>query len=279
MRKKLMVCVALTGVGTSKSQTPHVPISPEEISNDAIECVKAGAAIVHLHARDDAGVNTMETEKFAEIVGLIRKKLEAENLDVIINITTSGSSFSDEVRMAHLAEVQPEMCSFDPGTMNWANKYVFENKPAFLEKLGKECIKTGVKPEIEIFDAGMVGNTHYYLKNGFLKTPLHCQFVLGVPGGMPADIESLAYLLPKIPQNSTWSVTGIGRFARPMMLAGLAAGCDGVRVGLEDNVFLEKGVLATNREMVEDAVQLAIAAKRDIATAAEAREILSIVKK
>jgi uncharacterized protein (DUF849 family) len=278
MRKKLIVCVALTGVGTTKAATPHVPITPEEIANDAIECAKAGAAIVHLHARDEAGVNTMETEKFAEIVGLIRARLKEENLDMLINITTSGSSFSDEMRMAHLAELQPDMCSFDPGTMNWANKYIFENKPAFLEKLGQECIKTGVKPEIEIFDAGMVGNTHYYLKNGFLKEPLHCQFVLGVPGGMPADVESLAYLLPKIPKNSTWSVTGIGRTARSMMLAGLAAGCDAVRVGLEDNIFIEKGVLATNREMVEDAVQLAIAAKRDIATAQDAREILSIGK-
>jgi uncharacterized protein (DUF849 family) len=279
MRKKLIVCVALTGVGTTKAATPHVPITPEEIAADAIECAKAGASIVHLHARDDAGKNTMETSKFAEIVGLIRAKLKEENLDLLINITTSGSSFSDEMRMAHLAELQPDMCSFDPGTMNWANKYIFENKPAFLEKLGEECIKTGVKPEIEIFDAGMVGNTHYYLKNGFLKAPLHCQFVLGVPGGMPADIESLAYLLPKIPKGSTWSVTGIGRFARSMMLAGLAAGCDAVRVGLEDNVFLEKGVLATNREMVEDAVQLALASKREIATAADAREILGITKK
>jgi uncharacterized protein (DUF849 family) len=279
MRKKLIVCVALTGVGTTKEATPHVPITPEEIAADAIECAKAGAAIVHLHARDENGKNTMETEKFAEIVGLIRTKLKEENLDLLINITTSGSSFSDEMRMAHLAELQPDMCSFDPGTMNWANKYIFENKPAFLEKLGEECIKTGVKPEIEIFDAGMVGNTHYYLKNGYLQEPVHCQFVLGVPGGMPADIESLAYLLPKIPKSSTWSVTGIGRFARSMMLAGLAAGCDAVRVGLEDNVFLEKGVLATNREMVEDAVQLALAAKREIATAADARQILSIAKK
>ncbi|MGR5143071.1 3-keto-5-aminohexanoate cleavage protein [Photobacterium sp. DNB23_23_1] len=279
MRKKLMVCVALTGVGTSKEQTPHVPITPQEIADDAIACVKAGASIVHLHARDDNAKNTMDTEKFAEIVSLIRAKLEAEDLDVIINITTSGSSFPDDTRMAHLAALQPEMCSFDPGTMNWANKYVFENKPAFLEKLGEECIKTGVKPEIEIFDAGMVGNTHYYLKNGFLKAPLHCQFVLGVPGGMPANIESLSYLLPKIPQGSTWSVTGIGRSARPMMLAGLAADCDGIRVGLEDNIFIEKGVLATNVELVEDAVQLGIAAKRDIATAAEAREILGLTKK
>ena len=279
MRKKIIVCVALTGVGTSKAQTPHVPITPEEIANDAIACVKAGAAIVHLHARDEDGKNTMETAVFAEIVSLIRDRLEKEHLDVIINITTSGSSFSDEVRMAHLAELQPEMCSFDPGTMNWANKYVFENKPAFLEKLGQECINTGVKPEIEIFDAGMIGNTHYYLKNGFLKMPLHCQFVLGVPGGMPADIESLTYLIPKIPAGSTWSVTGIGRFSRPMMLAGLAAGCDGIRVGVEDNIFLEKGVLATNTQLVEDAVQLAIAAKRDIATAAEAREILGLAKK
>jgi 3-keto-5-aminohexanoate cleavage enzyme len=181
--------------------------------------------------------------------------------------------------MSHLALVKPEMCSYDPGTMNWANSYVFLNEPKFLEELGTLTQELGVKPEIEIFDAGMIGNTNHYLKKGFLQEPLHCQFVLGVPGGMPGTVESLAYLLPKIPAGSTWSISGIGRDHMPCMLMGLAEGCNGLRVGLEDNIFFEKGVLATNPQLVARAVELGKLAGREIASASEAREILGLSKK
>jgi uncharacterized protein (DUF849 family) len=162
--------------------------------------------------------------------------------------------------------------------MNWANSFVFLNTPAFLEKLGKIAQELEIRPECEIFDGGMIGNVNYYVKKGVLKTPLHYQFVLGVPGGMPGNIDSLAYLLPKIPEGSTWSITGIGRTSVPMILAGLAAGCDGVRVGLEDNINLSKGVPATNAQLVEQALGIVKAAGREIATAAEAREIIGLKK-
>ena len=276
---KLIITCALCGVGTNKEQTPHVPITPDEIAEDGLNCVKAGASILHIHVRDEKGVNAMDKDIFVEVVGKIRKKVAAAGLDVVINVTTSGSKFTYEQRMSHLALVKPEMCSYDPGTMNWANSYVFLNEPKFLEELGTLTQELDIKPEIEIFDAGMIGNTNHYLKKGFLKAPLHCQLVLGVPGGMPGNADSVAYLLPKLPAGSTWSITGIGKDHVPCMLIGLAEGCNGLRVGLEDNIFFEKGVLATNPQLVARAVEFGKLAGREIASAAEAREILGLTKK
>jgi uncharacterized protein (DUF849 family) len=276
---KLIITAALCGAGTTKAQTPHVPVTPDEIAADSVACVKAGASVLHIHVRDKDGVNTMDTEVFTETVGKIRAALAAEGLDAVLNLTTSGSKFSDELRMGHLPVLKPEMCSYDPGTMNWANSYVFLNTPAFLEKLGNRVQELDIKPELEIFDGGMIGNINYYIKKGVLKTPCHVQFVLGVTGGMPGDADALSYLLPKIPKDSTWSVTGIGKSHMPCMLIGLAEGCDGLRVGLEDNIFYEKGVLATNAQLVTRAAELGRLAGREIANAAEARAILGVKKK
>ena len=275
---KLIITCALTGAGTAKAQTTHVPVTPEEIAADVISVAKAGAAIAHIHVRDKEGVNTMDPEIFVNVVNVAREAVAKAGIDVVFNLTTSGSKFSEEWRTGHLPLLKPEMCSYDPGSMNWANSYVFLNPPSFLERLGKMSQELEIKPECEIFDAGMIGNVNYYVKKGMLKPPLHYQFVLGVPGGMPGDIESLAYLLPKMHEGSTWSITGIGRSSLPVMLAGLSAGCDGIRVGLEDNINLSKGVLGTNTQLVEQAITLAKAAGREIATAAEAREILGLKK-
>lgn len=278
MGKKLIITAALCGAGTTKQQTEHVPITPEEIAADAVACAKAGAAVVHFHVRDEAGKNTMETDRFVGVIDLVRETCAKANIDIVLNLTTSGSKFPEDMRVAHLPILMPEMCSYDPGTLNWANSYVFMNTPAFLERLGTISQELNIKPELEIFDAGMMGNVDYYLKKGFLAKPLHYQYVLGVSGGMTGDIGSLAFLLPKMQPGSTWSVTGIGRAHMPMMLAGLAEGCDGLRVGLEDNILMEKGVLATNARLVERAVKLGEVAGRSIATAAEAREILGLTK-
>lgn len=278
MAKKLIITAALCGAGTTKVQTPYVPITPEEISDDAIACAKAGAAVVHIHVRNKDGINTMETEKFAEVVGLIREKAARENVDLVLNLTTSGSKWPEDMRRAHLPLLKPEMCSYDPLSMNWANSYIFSNSPAFLEQLGHDVQDLQIKPECEIFNGGDMGNVDYYLKKGVLKGPVHYQFVLGVTGGMPGDTAALAYLLPRMQSGSTWSITGIGKAHMPCMLMGLAMECDGLRVGLEDNIYMEKGVLATNVSLVERAVRLSEDAGRSIATAAEAREILGLVK-
>lgn len=278
MGKKLIIQVALCGAGTTKKQTPYVPITPDEIAKDVVNCAKAGAAIAHIHVRDKDGVNTMDTEVFKETVYKTREALAKENLDIILNLTTSGSKFSEDLRLAHLPICKPEMCSYDPGTLNWAYKSVFLNTPAFLERLGKLCQELQIKPEVEIFDAGMMGAVDYYVEKNYLKEPVHYQFVLGVKGGMQGDAESLGYLLPKMRPGSTWSITGIGRYHMECMLLGLAEGADGLRVGLEDNIYFEKGVLATNAQLVERACKLGELAGRSIATAAEAREILGLIK-
>ena len=277
--KKLIITAALCGAGTKKEQTPHVPVTPDEIASDVVAVAKAGAAIAHIHVRDENGKNTMETEKYIEVMDKVKEAVEEAGIDIVINLTTSGSAFSEEVRLAHLPVLLPEMCSYDPGSMNWANSYVFLNTPGFLEKLGTVTQELEIKPELEIFDGGMIGNVDYYVKKGYLKGPLHYQFVLGVPGGMPGNVESLAYLLPKLQPGSTWSITGIGKSHVPMMLAGLSEGCDGLRVGLEDNIFFEKGVLATNAQLVERAVNLGQLAGREIATAEDARIMLGLRKK
>lgn len=278
-RKKLIVQAAISGAGTTRQMTPHVPITPDELAADVINVAKAGAAIVHIHVRDKDGVNSMDTETFKEVCDKAMNGLAKEGLDIVFNLTTSGSKFSDELRLGQLAVCKPEMCSYDPGTINWAYKSVFLNTPEFLEKLGMLSQELEIKPEVEIFDAGMMGAVDYYVKHGFLKEPVHYQYVLGVPGGMNGDALSLGYLLPKMRPGSTWSITGIGRVSLPCLMIGLAEGADGVRVGVEDNVFLEKGVHGTNAQLVEQAVRLGEAANRSIATAQEAREILGLVKK
>lgn len=276
--KKIIITAALCGAGTTKAQTPYVPITPEEIAADAVACVKAGASVIHIHIRDKEGKNTMETERWIEVVTKVREALAAENLDAVLNLTSSGSKFPEEMRLAHLPVLKPEMCSYDPGTMNWANSYVFLNTPSFLEKLGELTIKEEIKPELEIFDGGMIGNVEYYLKKGFLKEPLHYQLVLNVSGGMKGNIENINYIVSKLRPGSTWSISGIGASHMACMLGGLAAGCTGLRVGLEDNIYMEKGVLATNAQLVERACRLAEIAGREVATAAEAREILGLKK-
>ena len=216
--------------------------------------------------------------KNVEICDKTREALAKENLDVVLNLTSSGSKFSEDLRLAHFPVCKPEMCSYDPGTLNWANSYVFLNTPQFLERLGKLAIDLDIKPEIEVFDGGHMQSVEHYVKIGALKQPVHYQFVLGVTGAMPGNMDSLNYLLPKMLPGSTWSITGIGRSHLPCLLLGLANGCDGLRVGLEDNIYLEKGVLATNTQLVERAVRLSVQAGREIATAADAREILGLTK-
>ena len=278
MNKKIVITACLCGAGTTKAQTPYVPITPDEIAADSVACVKAGASVIHIHVRDDEGKNTMDTDRWVEVVTKVREALAAEGLDAVLNLTSSGSKFSEELRMAHLPVLKPEMCSYDPGTMNWANSYVFLNTPQFLEKLGTLTQELEIKPELEIFDGGMIGNVEYYLKKGFLKEPLHYQLVLNVAGGMAGTLENIHYITSKLRPGSTWSISGIGSAHMPCMLAGLAAGCTGLRVGLEDNIYMEKGVLATNHQLVERACALAKMAGREIATAAEAREILGLKK-
>ncbi|MDR1692730.1 MAG: 3-keto-5-aminohexanoate cleavage protein [Oscillospiraceae bacterium] len=279
MNNDLVISVALTGAWPTKADNPAVPFTKEEIAADVIACAKAGASVVHIHARDAQGIGTMDTEVFCGIVEHVRTEMEKHGVDINLNLTTSGAlGMTDEIRIAHLERLRPEMCSYDCGSMNWMHKSVFENSPAFLEKLGRRTQELGVKPELEIFDGGMVENAKYYIKTGVLRPPCNFQLVLGAPGGLAGGIENLMFLRSLLPDNCTWSATGIGRFHMPVLLAALALGADGIRVGLEDNVLMAKGVPATNESLVLRAAELARLAGRTVATAARARELLDLRK-
>ena len=277
LKNKVIITAALTGALTPRGY--HIPETPEEIAQTAYECWKLGAAIVHLHMRDDNGFGTMDAAKFKKTVELLRAH---EDCDVVINCTSSGAKApTDEERMLHMKTIDEiEMGSFDAGTFNWMPDVVFMNSPQFLEKLGQVYIDRGIKPEIEIFDSGMLGITEYFVKKGKLPQPCHYQFVLGVGGGMPATVENLLYLKNHIPEGSTWSAFGVGAGHLPIMYATLALGGN-IRVGMEDNVvygYDSNGnkIAATNQMLVERAVKAVKLFGKEPATPAEAREILGI---
>ncbi len=272
LSQKTIITVAPTGAWPTKEHNPAIPLTPAEIADDVVACWKSGAAIAHLHMRDDAGRGTMDKEKFKETVTRIR-----DRCDIVLNLTTSGDlNATDETRMAHLIELKPEMASFDAGTMNWMHNSLFINHPKFLEQLATTMKENGIKPEIEVFDAGMLYNALYYLKKGFLEAPLHFQFVLGAAGGSTATVENLVYLKSIMPEGHTWSALGIGRGHLPVLMTALAM--DGhVRVGMEDNVLYAKDRLArSNSEFVERTARMVVEANKEPATPDEAREILSL---
>ena len=288
---KIIIQCCICGAGTKKAQAPTVPYTPEEIAREVVAVAKAGASVAHIHVREDKmvdgvmqiGYKSMSLQKFTEAVELSRKYCAEEGLDIIINLTTSGGEYEDYKRLQHLGALRPEMCSFDPNTINWSNSYIFENHPRFLNLLSDEVIKYDVKPEFEVFDTGHIDSVLYYMNKHGIPQPPHIQFIMGVGGSMPGTAQGLAWMVDHLPAGATWSVSGIGKAHMPMMLAGLALGCDGLRVGLEDNVMFGKNPdgskdIATNVRLVERAVQLAKIAGREIATADEAREILGITR-
>lgn len=267
-----IVTVATTGAFPTKQHNPAIPLTPKEIAADVFECWQAGAAIAHLHMRDAAGRGTMNADLFAETVALIREKC-----DIVLNLTTSGDlEATDETRMAHLVRLKPELASYDAGTMNWMHATVFMNHPKFLEKLGRTMTELGVRPEIEVFDAGMLYNAQHYMKQGVIDAPGYFQFVLGAAGGMTATVENLVFLKSLLPAGAPWSALGIGAGHLPILFATIALGGN-VRVGLEDNVFYAKGRLAkSNAEFVARAVRLVKEANKEAATPDQARDILEL---
>ena len=274
-QKKVIVTAALTGAVTTKNDNKNLPTQPQEIAESAIACAEAGVSAVHIHVRDDEDKASMRFDKFQETVDLIRES----GCQVILNLTSSGGQgFSWEERIRPFKELKPELASFDAGSMNWLNQVVFMNEPGFLELCGKEMLAVGVKPEIEVFDIGMLNTAKYYIRTGILKEPAHFQLCLGAPGGMEATTENLVYLVNHLPQNCTWSAFGIGKGANEVMLAALAMGGN-VRVGLEDNVYFNAGQRAeSNQQFVERVAHIAKELGRQIATPDEARAILGIQK-
>ena len=308
MAKKTIITAAVTGAWPKKENNPNVPMTPSEIADDVYACWKAGAAIAHLHMRDDNGNGTMDKNKFIETVNLIHERYPDCDIivnmttsgaigatdelrvahvkklrpDIILNLTTSGDIHADdEIRVAHVKKLKPEMASYDCGSMNWLNASLFINSPAFLERCGKLFQELNVKPEIEAFDPGMIANAAYYLKKGILKAPLHFQFCMGCANGIPGSVKNLVFMKETMDQlcpGSTWSTFGVGHSAMEIMYAAVALGGH-IRVGMEDNVMYSKGVLAdSNAQFVERAARVIREYGNEVATPAEAREILGLTK-
>ncbi|NLD51874.1 MAG: 3-keto-5-aminohexanoate cleavage protein [Clostridiales bacterium] len=277
LKNKRVITVAITGSWPTKEDNPNLPITPEEIASSVYECWKAGAAIAHIHVRNDDGTPSTDFAKYKETVERIRAM---KDCDICINITSSGSvGFGDEERIYPLQQLLPELASYDAGTLNWQHRTIFENHPRFLEKLGLALQESNIKPEIEIFDAGMVYNAIYYIKKGILKPPCHFQFVLGCPGGMMNTVENLVFLKSLLPEGSTWAGCGIGAGHMPIMMATIAMGGH-LRVGMEDNVMWQKGVPAeSNAQFVTRARQLLEMNGLQAATPEEARQIYGLVRK
>lgn len=280
MAKKTIITVATTGAWPKKENNPNVPMTPREIAEDVYDCWQAGAAIAHLHMRDDEGNGSMDTAKFRETVEILRG--EHPDCDIVLNMTTSGVLIKDEdLRKAHLRELRPEMGTFDCGSMNWLHSAVFLNSPQFLESLGKDMQEWGIKPEIEVFDPGMIGNAAYFLKKGVLKAPLHFQFCMGCANGIPGSMKNLVFMketMETLCPGSTWSCFGVGHCALEMTYGAVAMGGH-IRVGMEDNVMYSKGVLAqSNRQFVERAARIIREYGNEVATPADAREILGLKK-
>ncbi|MFJ8245978.1 3-keto-5-aminohexanoate cleavage protein [Peribacillus asahii] len=271
--EKLIITVATTGAQTTREHTPYVPLTPKEIADSVIESWKAGAAIAHIHVRDKDGNNTVDLNVYKEVIDRVRDKC-----DIILNLTTAGGlEMSDEDRL-RVCELNPEMATFDAGTMNFGAD-VFHNTPRFLESLAREMKKREIKPEIEIFDVGMIHNALRIAQKGLLENPFHFQFVLGVHGGMPATPKNLMYLIDSIPEGSTWSAIGASKDQLTINTMSILLGGH-VRVGMEDSVYYRKGELAkTNAQFVERVVQLSHTLGREIATPNEARDILQLSKK
>ncbi len=279
-KKKTIITAAVTGAWPKKENNPNVPMTPQEIADDVYACWKAGAAIAHLHMRDDEGNGTMSTEKFVETVNLIKTKYP--DCDIILNLTTSGDIHADDdIRVAHIKLLKPEMASYDCGSMNWLNSGLFINSPKFLEMCGLLFQETNTKPEIEAFDPGMIANAAYYLKKGVLKAPLHFQFCMGCANGIPGSMKNLVFMketMEALCPGSTWSCFGVGHSAMEMLYGAVALGGN-IRVGMEDNVMYAKGQLAdSNAQFVERAARVIREYGNDVATPDEAREILGLKK-
>jgi uncharacterized protein (DUF849 family) len=288
--RPVIITCAVTG-GAPFKQNSNVPVTPQQIARHSIDAARAGAAMVHIHVRDpETGAAVGHAHLYREVVDLIRKS----DVDVIINLTSgyggryvpsaanvriADDSLSTlmvpEKRMAHIVELEPEVCSLDVATLNFGEG-VFMNTPAHLRLMADACRMAGVKPEIEVFEAGHVRLAVRLIEQGYLAAPAHFQFCLGIEWAMPATAQALAFMKSLLPDEATWSAFGIGRQQFPIVAEAVRLGGH-VRVGLEDNLYLDAGVLAPdNAALVRKAVSVIEGEGARAASPAEARAILGL---
>jgi 3-keto-5-aminohexanoate cleavage enzyme len=270
--KKLIITVAPTGNVPTKDMNPDLPVTPEEIAETATRCREAGASLIHVHARDASGRPTLDPEVFAHI-----HRLVSQRTDLVVQISTGGRAGMDpEARAAAVRCIRPEMASLTTGSMNFPDR-VYANPFQVIECLAAAMDEAGTKPEMEIFEPGMIANAQMLVDKGLAKSPLHFGFVLGSRGSLPATPRNLMFLSESIPPGSTWTVAGIGRWQLPMAMLAIVMGGH-VRVGLEDNLYLGKGKLATNEQLVARIARIAAEVGRPVASPDEAREILDLAR-
>ncbi|MFQ6110427.1 MAG: 3-keto-5-aminohexanoate cleavage protein [Nitrospinota bacterium] len=274
--EKLVITAALTGSRITREQSPFIPLTPEEIVEEAVRAHEAGAAMVHIHVRDpETGLGTQSLGLFRQVTRAIE-----ERCDVIQCLTTSGIPGRNlpEVERRAPLELNPEIASFDAGSMNFG-PLLYICSPDWLERLAGEMLERGVVPELEIFDTGMMGTCLRLIEKGLIRKPYVFQFVLGIQTGAPATASMLSLLVNSLPEGSVWFVAGIGRAQLPMALSAMTMGGH-VRVGLEDNLYYTRGVLAkSSAEQVARIVRLAGELGREVATPDEARALLGIRKR
>lgn len=271
--EKLIITAAICGAEVTKEQNPAVPYTVEEVQREAKAAYDAGAALIHLHVREDDGTPTQSKARFKECIDAIREVAP----DAIIQPSTGGAVGMTDLERLEPTELKPEMATLDCGTVNFGGDEIFENTETTIINFGKILKERGVKPEIEVFDKGMVDLALRYNKQGYIDDPMHFDFVMGVQ--IAATARDVAFMVNTLPEDATWTVAGVGRHQFPMAALGIVMGGH-VRVGFEDNLYLEKGVLAKNNgELVEKVVKMADLLGREIATPNEAREILSLPKR
>ena len=296
MNRDVFITCAATGSGGTQDRSPHVPRSPEQIANSAIDAAKAGAAVVHCHVRDpETGAPSRDLGLYREVTDRVRDA----DVDVVLNLTAGmggdmvfgsteaplpvNAAGTDMVgateRMAHIAECLPEICTLDCGTMNFAEAdYVMTNTPGMLRAMGQMMTDLGVKPEIEAFDTGHLWFAKELVKEGILEPNALVQLCMGVPWGAPNDLNTFMAMVNNVPDDWNWSAFSLGRDQMAYVAAAVLAGGN-VRVGLEDNLWLDKGVLATNAQLVERAVTIIENMGARVIGPEAVRERLGLVKR
>ncbi len=292
MNRNVIISCAVTGAGDTVGKHPDVPVTPVQVAQAAVSAAKAGAAVVHIHVRDpDTGQGSRDVELFSQAVELVR----ASDVDVIINLTAGmgGAWFPSEEdpalpgpgtdnigpseRLAHVEKLRPEICSLDCGTMNFGDNEIYISTPGFLRTMAGLLQEWGVKPEMEVFDLGQIWMANTLIHEGLIDSPPLFQLCLGIPWGAPADADSMIAMRNALPAGANWAGFGIGRMEMPMVAQAILLGGN-VRVGLEDNLYLDKGVLATNAQLVGRAVEIIERLGARVVGPEEARQQLGLRK-
>ena len=289
MNTDVIIACAVTGSGDTVGKHPAIPVTPEQIANAAVEAAKAGAAVAHCHVREpDSGKPSRRVELYEEVVQRIR----ASDVDVIINLTAGmgGDYVPDEddptkaapgtdlvnatERLAHVEKIRPEICSLDCGTLNFGDS-VYMSTPPMLRKMAKRIQELGVKPELEVFEMGHLRFANQLVAEGLVDAPPLYQICLGIPWALDADPDTMRIMRDKLPEGANWFSFGIGRTQMPMAATAAILGGN-VRVGLEDNLYLDKGVFASNGQLVERAKEIVRLLGGRTLTPGEAREKLGL---